>query len=105
MFVHAEQLTSDPQSTMDKVWQYLGEEPFTHDVTNVEQYTKEHELGWPYGDHSVRSEVKPLQSDWHDTLGRQISETLNKNSTGLLYYEIRNYWPPWSNLTSPRCTY
>ena len=78
MFVHAEQLTSDPQSTMDKVWQYLGEEPFTHDVTNVEQYTKEHELGWPYGDHSIRSEVKPIQSDWHDTLGRQISETLKQ---------------------------
>lgn len=75
-FVHAEDLTSDPQNTMAKVWTYLGMEPFIHNTTNVEQYTNEHELGWPYGDHEVRSEVKPLVSDWHDTLGRQLSEGL-----------------------------
>jgi len=75
-FVHAEDLTSDPQNTMAKVWTYLGMEPFIHNTTNVEQYTKEHELGWPYGDHEVRSEVKPLVPDWHDTLGRQLSEGL-----------------------------
>jgi hypothetical protein len=63
---------------MAKVWAYLGMEPFTHDTANVAQYTKEHELGWPYGDHTVRGEVKPLVPDWHDTLGRQLSEGLNQ---------------------------
>jgi sulfotransferase len=77
-FVHAEDLASDPQGTMAKVWTYLDMEPFVHNTANVEQYTKEHELGWPYGDHEVRSQVKPLVPDWHDTLGRQLSEGLNQ---------------------------
>jgi len=77
-FVHTEDLTADPQGTMDKVWKYLGMESFTHDPANVEQYTKEHELGWPYGEHIIRSEVKSLKPDWHDTLGRQLSETINQ---------------------------
>jgi sulfotransferase len=77
-FVHAEDLTSDPQGTMDKVWQYLGEEPFTHNPMDVEQYTVEHELGWPFGDHAVQPVVKPLKPDWNETLGKQISEALNQ---------------------------
>lgn len=78
LFVHAEKLTSDPQATMDTVWEYLGMEPIIHNVTNVEQYTEEHELGWPYGDHKVRPDVQPLQPDWHDTLGRQLAEALHQ---------------------------
>jgi sulfotransferase len=77
-FVHAEELTADPQATMNKVWSYLGMEPFTHNADNVEQYTKEHELGWPYGDHAVRSEVKPLEPDWHETLGWELSNQLDQ---------------------------
>lgn len=76
-FVRAEDLTTDPQGTMDKVWEYLGEEPFTHDPMNVEQYTQEHELGWPYGDHKIRPVVKPLKPEWYDILGRQFSEAIN----------------------------
>jgi len=78
MFVHAEALTNDTQNTMNKVWEYLGEEPFIHNTQNVEQYTQEHELGWPFGDHTIRQEVKPLKPDWHETLGRQLSEALNQ---------------------------
>jgi len=77
-FVHAEDLTSDPQGTMSQVWDYLGMESFIHNTSNVEQYTTEHELGFPYGDHSVRSEVKPLKPDWHETLGRTLSEQINQ---------------------------
>ena len=78
LFVHAEDLTSCPQETMDKVWAYLGEEPFTHDLSHVDQYTTEHELGWPFGDHQVKPVVASLKPDWQDTLGRQLSEALNQ---------------------------
>jgi len=77
-FVHAEDLTSNPQETMNRVWDYLGLEPFIHNTSNVEQYTQEHDLGWPFGDHVIRPEIKPLTPDWHDTLGRQLSETINQ---------------------------
>ena len=78
MFVHAEDLTKDPQSVMNNVWEFLGEEPFIHNTSNVEQYTKENDVGFPYGDHVIRQEVKPLKQDWHETLGRQLSEQLNQ---------------------------
>jgi hypothetical protein len=41
--------------------------------------TEEHELGWPYGDHKIRSEVKPLKPDWHDVLGREFSEQIKQS--------------------------
>jgi sulfotransferase len=77
-FVHAEDLTSNPQETMNRVWEYLGIDPIIHNIENVEQYTQEHELGWPFGDHEIKPQVRPLKPDWHETLGRQLSETLNQ---------------------------
>ena len=52
---------------------YLGLERPEHDFNNVEQYTKEHELGWPYGDHEIRSTVAPVRPDWDEVLGSQLS--------------------------------
>ena len=77
-FVHAEDLTVNPENTMLKVWEYLGEEPFMHDFSNVEQYTTENDIGFPYGDHVIRKEVKPLKKDWHEVLGRTLSEAINQ---------------------------
>lgn len=77
-FVHAEDLTCDPEATMAAVWDYLGEEYDDHDFSNVEQYTHEVEVGWPYGDHKIRSEVAPLEPEWRDILGYQFSEAVNQ---------------------------
>ena len=63
---------------MNKVWDYLEMDRFEINPMNVEQYTEEHELGWPYGEHNIRSVVKPLEKDWHDVLGREFSEQLNQ---------------------------
>jgi sulfotransferase len=78
LFVHAEDLSSKPAQTMARVWKYLGEEFDGHDFENVAQYTEEVDVGWPYGDHVIRSSVKPLVPSWHDIYGRQFSETLNQ---------------------------
>lgn len=78
MFVHAEDLTTDPKNTMKNIWNYLGEDQFEHDFENVAQYTYEHELGFPYGDHKIRNTVKPLERDWHDILGRQTAEAIRQ---------------------------
>ena len=76
--MNADRLTRNPEKVMAEVWAYLGEEPFQHDFNNVEQYTQEHELGWPYGDHSIRSEVKPLVQDWDTVLGRPLADAINQ---------------------------
>jgi len=73
-FVHFESLTANPAETMAEVWKYLGLEFNGHDFDNVEQYTKEHELGWPYGDHEIRGKVEPIAPDWNETLGRPLAD-------------------------------
>jgi len=78
-FVNADELTSKPDDVMRRIWRYLGEEPFTgHDFNNVCQYTTEVEVGWPYGEHTIRPQIRPLEPDWHEILGRQFSDVLDQ---------------------------
>lgn len=77
-FVHAEDLCDNPAETMKAVWSYLGEDFNAHDFNNVQQYSEEHEMGWPYGEHTVRPNVKPMKPYWHDMLGRQLSEAIKQ---------------------------
>lgn len=77
-FVHAEELTAHPEDTMRKVWGFLGTTFTDHDFDNVQQYTTEVDVGWPYGDHIIRQKVAPLPVDWHDILGRQFSDALQQ---------------------------
>lgn len=77
-FIQADDLTSKPEETMWHIWEYLEEKPFKHDFNNIEQYTIEHEVGWPYGDHKIRKEVKPLKKDWNEILGKQFSDTIEQ---------------------------
>lgn len=77
-FVHSEDLTSNPKETMQKVWEYLEEDFDGHDFNNVEQYTKEVEVGWPYGDHSIRPQIKPLPMDYDKILGKQLSDAIKQ---------------------------
>ena len=77
-FVHFEKLSQSPNTTMQDVWRYLGMAQHEHDFENVEQYTHEHELGWPYGEHEIRNEVRPVKADWNEVLGSQLSEQINQ---------------------------
>jgi sulfotransferase len=78
-FVHFEKLTGSPATTMQDIWLYLGLDRPEHDFNNVEQYTKEHELGWPYGDHEIRSKVAPVKPDWDEVLGPQLSAGIEQS--------------------------
>jgi sulfotransferase len=77
-FVHFEKLTADPKATMAAVWNYLGMQAHDHDFDNVAQYTQEFDAGWPYGDHTIRRQVKPVAADWDQVLGQQLSEMLRQ---------------------------
>lgn len=79
LFVHAEKLTSDPIKELKRIHDYLDEEWFEYDPQNVQQYTQEWDgQWWPYGDHTIRADIKPLKPDWHDVLGKQLSEAINQ---------------------------
>ena len=78
-FVHFEQLTAHPKKTMQAIWNYLNLEYPDHDFNDVKQSTHEHELGWPYGDHAIRSQVSAVQADWNTVLGEQFSEKIHQS--------------------------
>lgn len=78
-FVNAKRLTTNPQQELNKIYKYLGEEPFVHDFNNVGQYTNEHDgVHWPYGDHEIRSKVTPIPEDWEAVLGEKLAEAINQ---------------------------
>src|SRR5207237_9528812 len=73
--VRFEDLTTRPAETMKKVYAYLGEPPFEHDFNNVEQTTREDDTQFNiYGDHRIRRRVEPVRPDYHDVLGRAVSD-------------------------------
>jgi len=78
-FVQFKELAENPSAAMLKIWNYLEMEPVIHDFENVEQYTSEHELGWPYGDHATRAKVATVKPDWHDVLGKPLSDEISKS--------------------------
>lgn len=77
-FVHAEDLTAMPSEVMSSVWDYLSMTAPDHDFDNVVAAFEEIDVGWPYGDHVIRPKVEPLQKEWNDVLGRQLSEQLKQ---------------------------
>jgi sulfotransferase len=77
-YVHAEDLSKKPKETMQAVWEYLAMDFDGHDFNNVEQYTQEIEIGFPYGDHTIRKEVKPLPTEWNQILGKTLSDAIDQ---------------------------
>lgn len=78
-FVHFESLTESSQETMNEIWEYLQLQAPKHDFNYVEQYTYEHELGWPYGDHTIKHKVTALDRDWDAILGREFCDQIYQN--------------------------
>lgn len=73
--VRFEDLTSRPQETMRRVYQYLEEPYFEHDFDHVAQVTQEND--WEagiYGDHQVRQKVALVPLDYNDVLGKERCE-------------------------------
>jgi sulfotransferase len=84
-FVRFEDLTTTPEAVMRKVYDYLGEEYFSHDFENVEQATFENDqLHGIYGDHQIRGKVAPVAPDYHEVLGREVSNSI-KTDNPLFY--------------------
>jgi sulfotransferase len=68
--IEFEKLTADPEKVMREVYTFLEEEYYPHDFTNVEQTTHEDDYFHGFSDlHTIRSEVKPVESDWKKILG------------------------------------
>lgn len=80
-FVRFEDLVTHPQVVIDRLYDYIGEEPFTHDFEKVNQLVEENDaIHGIYGDHQVRPIVQPLKKDYNEVLGKEISKALVDNN-------------------------
>lgn len=73
-FVDFDDLTADPERTMQQIYEFLGESYFKHDFENVEQVTFENDEVHGIRDlHKIRSRVAPVESDWERIIGPQFA--------------------------------
>jgi sulfotransferase len=77
-FIDFDVLTTNPAQVMSSVYDFLGEVPFPHDFTNVEQKTSEDDTIFGYvGLHKIRPAVTPVPKYAPFILGKQLTARLN----------------------------
>lgn len=78
LIIEFEHLTSHPNETLQTIYNFLEEEQFEHNFTNVEQVTTEDDdvHGIP-GLHIIRPEVKPVQVDAKRFIGENAFNKYN----------------------------
>lgn len=75
-------LTSEPEATMRKVYEFLGEVYFEHDFDNIVQITKEDDTIYGFKDlHTIRSKVELMKPQWPTVLGKEYER-----------YGSMNFW-------------
>ena len=91
LFIRFEDLTSNPQKEIDRVYDYLGVNPFAHDFNNVQQITVEDDSVYGiYGDHNIKSKIEPLKNDYKEILGQAACDWI-KNNYKWFYDEFKYY--------------
>lgn len=74
-FVDFDNLTSNPETTLKGIYEFLGEEYYAHDFNNVEQVTYEDDdVHGIVGLHDIRPKVEYKSPDWATILGSWAKE-------------------------------
>lgn len=81
-FVRYEDLCNDPQPTMDKLYDFIGEKRFKHNFDNIikEVYEDDSNFGI-FGSHKVHTTLKPCKAGkWRDVLSEPIAAQIRQHS-------------------------
>jgi len=81
LFIRAEDLTSKPKESMERIYQYLEVPSYEHSFNAVDQITVEDDEVYGLGDgtlHVIRKEVKPIPDDSQEVLGRDICKWIDE---------------------------
>jgi sulfotransferase len=80
LFVKYEKLMDDPTKEMNRIYDYLEVNRFTHDFNNITQITQEDDSVYGvYGDHVIKPKLTPVKPDWNDVLGTNVSTWVKNN--------------------------
>jgi len=80
LFIRAEDLTSFPLQTMDRIYSYLGLPYFVHNFNNIEQTTVEDDeiYGIP-NLHKISNKLHPIVNRGDELLGTNICKMIDDN--------------------------
>jgi sulfotransferase len=75
LFVEFDELTRNPGASMDRIYEFLGEDKFAHNFEHVEQVTSEDDVNVHRipGLHSIRAKVEPVPRKAEEVLGPQLA--------------------------------
>lgn len=89
-FIKFEDLTTDPEKEMKKLYNYLGFEYYQHHFTNMEQLTHENDvIHGIFGDHKIKPNIEPLKNDYIEILGKDQSDRIRQHYDW--FYKKFNY--------------
>jgi sulfotransferase len=90
LILRYEDLTSQPDETMQKIYQYLELPHFKHNFLSIEQVTQEDDSVYDYaGLHNIRSKLEPVPNDYLEILGRGAVHHLQTNYAW--YFKLFGY--------------
>jgi sulfotransferase len=90
LFVRFEDLASNPEKEMKRVYKYLEIPYYKHDFENIKQVTFEDDkFHGRYGDHIIQPSIKPLKSKAKELLGELICNQLYEKNKW--YFDYFNY--------------
>ena len=76
-FIKYEDLLTEPQKTMDGVYNYFEVPIYQHDFDNIEQLTFEDDAVYGLGDiHTIQTKLGTVKHDYNEVLGEGISNFL-----------------------------
>ena len=107
-FVEYKDLVNKPKETMNKLYEFIGEEPFEHQFTNLKNQNREGDVN-TYGltdMHEVRPTLKSTSKDPKKVLSKEILDKCE----GMDFWREKNYnrnidiVPPSSSATPDQVT-
>jgi len=91
LFIKFEDFTLNPENEIRRVYEYLKLPYYEeHDFDNVQQITKEDDkIHGVFGDHTIRQKIEPVENDWNEILGKEISRHVVNSYEW--FYDYFNY--------------
>ncbi len=89
-FIRFEDLTSNPEKEMKKLYNYLGFDYYPHHFTNMEQLTHENDvIHGIFGDHTIKPNIEPYKEDFIEVLSKEQSDRIRSHYDW--FYKRFNY--------------
>lgn len=90
LFIRFEDLVSNPNLEMARIYDYFGLPYYQHDFNNIQQYTNENDnIYGVFGDHKIQNKLGTIKEDYMKVLGENACNLLTTNYKW--YFDAFNY--------------